>query len=458
MRKLAIIFILGSGLLVAGCGGSSSSLNPAALEAAFQECGQGSVLNLMRLANQLAGLLQFAQGESGVPGTFYDFAPGSATNTYDFTLIFDTTGDGVPDTSVVGTATFSEDPTDGLAVGATVDLSFDIYATNMPLAGFPPQSGTLTGGGDLTVRITAPDRLTVAGTLDINDSGCSALLEFSSEEPLDVVFPYTIVVGPVEAANFFGISIFGAMSAQLTTLGHTLEGILTLYSDNQMANLAGNVDGIDIDTDFEVAPDPAIVEPLVFCLQVGLELAGSIVDTIGQVTEYDLADLVAGTIPGVTLTPTANPAVYNYTIDLDVFGGGSFSNGLMQGTATVTLSGNVVTRLVVSWNFSADGVLVGSTTITGQSTRSLDVRIATDGTVTQMDGAGSFTYGDCMTTFDILQSDPYRPETDAGRVRLTSATAGHSMGATFVIGPFSFEDVTIDGIPIPPELLQFFAN
>ena len=77
MRKLAIILVLGTGLLVTGCNGSSSGLSQAQLEAAFQDCGQDSVLNLLRLANQLGGLLQVSQGESGLPGTFYDFQPGT---------------------------------------------------------------------------------------------------------------------------------------------------------------------------------------------------------------------------------------------------------------------------------------------------------------------------------------------------------------------------------------------
>ena len=76
-------------------------------------------------------------------------------------------------------------------------------------------------------------------------------------------------------------------------------------------------------------------------------------DAVGAVDFDDLESLPEG----LSITPTANPAVFDYSIDLDEFG--EFEGGTISGQVTLTTALDLIVRLVIDWNLISTGVLAG---------------------------------------------------------------------------------------------------
>ena len=279
---------------------------------------------------------------------------------------------------------------------------------------------------------------------------------FPPANPFQLTFPEPILGGPMLEANIAGIEMFGQISASLAALGQSLEALITVVGGTQQVTVVGTVNAIEINLSFELFPPPEVIVPLVECLQDILELASEVVPTFCDLAELELSDLVAGAVPGVTLTPTANLTVFNYTIDLEQFGSSDLNNGMLSGQATVTFSGLEVTRVSLTWNLVAEGFLSGVNTISGQNSpgRPIVINLDTDGTVLSIHGAGSFITPECTGGFDIPASAPLVDDENTGEINLNVGTNGDILLTTFALGTLdtAFVNVSINGVVIPSDL------
>ena len=124
MRKLSgfLSALVLSGAVLAGCGDDGGT-NYSSLAQAFEDCSQDSVAALVNVLYALVSVPDAIEGEDSepIPGfevvSVFEEPPPAAPNTWSFEVIFDTNGNGIPDTTLSGTAVFSEDPTDGLDPG-----------------------------------------------------------------------------------------------------------------------------------------------------------------------------------------------------------------------------------------------------------------------------------------------------------------------------------------------------
>src|SRR5262245_41085269 len=105
-----------AGALFTGCSDSGTSFETVQL--AMEECSQESLANFMKVAIAIVSVPDAIQGKGGTGFPGYDVEasplPGPPPNMWQFSVVFDSNGNGIGDTVVFGTATFSEDPTDGL--------------------------------------------------------------------------------------------------------------------------------------------------------------------------------------------------------------------------------------------------------------------------------------------------------------------------------------------------------
>ncbi|MCI0635498.1 MAG: hypothetical protein L0206_16525 [Actinobacteria bacterium] len=405
-------------------------------------------------------------GEAPLPGLDVDVNVTANPLVWDFLIAIDTNANAIPDTAITGQITFSEDPTDGFLPGATLHF---VFAVTTPLVAGPVDTGTLTGSGDLLATIGATEeQATISGTISLNDTsgeGCTADITFPVSPPVNLDFSGGFVPPPVGqlAANTGIFEIFGTIQAAIETLGYTFNADVTFVADDQTVGVDGDIDGNPVDFDFELLPPDQVIANLFGCLFVGFDwtffFSGayeSIATAIG-----------GGTLPpGVVLTPTANPNVINYTIDLAAFEPGSFTAGMVSGQATLTfptvqLSGISPSQVAFTWTI-AGAVFTGGDTTSGQNLPGRPFRIRLDGTgaLISLSGAGSLTLGgpalsggiplpaECTVLFDILETDPILAnETDG--TALVTITVGEDVMT--VVVDFAEEEIfsMINGIPFP---------
>jgi len=474
MRKLSgsMSALLLGGALIFGCNGSSST-NLAAVEQALQGCSQASMTRMLQVLYGLVGIPDVIAGDPAFPGFLVNATqsidPLDPANTWDFSVVFDTNGNGIPDTAVVGKVTFSEDPTDGLSPLATLQFNFTVQNTPPP-AGLVFEAGTLTGTGNLLATVgTVTEQVTISGTVSLTDTagdGCTANIVFPVATPLNILF--TDFTPPVQlAANAGVFELFGTIQTAIESLGHTLDATLTILQGDQTVSGTGSVDDTtDFDFSFELLPSDAEIAELFDCGLTG----GDMLDLLSQLY-MDLIDsgvLTGGPPPtGVTITPTGNPNVFNYTLDLVALDAADFGTGTLSGQATLTfpmIAGVVVlpTEVAFTWTFSGATLTTDpATTVTGNSTRALILHLDGTGSVVSFSGAGTLHLNrvaplagitqpdlDCTVTIDIPDNDPITQAGDTGSAIIT-ATAGENV-MIFVLDVFEQTiAVTINGIPYP---------
>lgn len=464
MRRLSVLLValLLGGAVVGGCGDSGST-DFAAIEQALAECSDSTMTGFLQIFYALVNVPDVLQGESPLPGFEVDVVlsvdPLDPPNTYDFTVSFDTNGNGIRDTSVVGKVTFSEDPTDGISPGATVNFDFTVQGGD--LAG--GETGTITGSGDILATVgVVTDEVRITGTVSLNDTagdGCMADLTFPLVNPVNVFFDDT---SGALAANTGSFDIFGTIQAIIESLGFTLDATLTLTQGDQTVNVMGDIDGTDVDFDFELLPSDEVMQQLAGCAFFGFEWSFFFTDTYEDI----VAAIGGGTLPpGVVLTPTANPNVVNYAIDLAALDPGTFNAGTVTGQATLTfptvqLSGIPPSSVAFTWTIAGAAFDSGDVA-SGQNATGRPFRLFLDGTgaLVAYEGAGSVTIipgappiassaAPCVVTFDILPSDPITA-TESDGTAIITVTIGDEV-LVFVID-FDAEEIaaSVNGIPIP---------
>ncbi|MCI0636984.1 MAG: hypothetical protein L0206_24175, partial [Actinobacteria bacterium] len=293
---------------------------------------------------------------------------------------------------------------------------------------------------------------------DTAGDGCEADLNFPLVDPVNIFFDDT---SGTLAANVGGFDIFGSIQAIIETLGHTLDATLTLTQGDPTVNVAGDIDGTDVDFDFEVLPSDEIIQQLLGCGFIGFEFTFFLTNTYADV----IAAIGGGTPPaGVIVLPTANPNVFSYTLDLAVLEPSTFSAGTVTGQATLSfpvaqLSGIIPSTVAFTWTLSGATFIGSGDVVNGQSTRPLRLFLDGTGALVEYEGAGSVTIipgappiastaAPCVVTFDILPSDPITATENDGTALVTVTIGDEVM--IFVVD-FDAEEIalTINGIPFP---------
>ncbi|MCK6459642.1 MAG: hypothetical protein L6Q95_07065 [Planctomycetes bacterium] len=455
--------------MLGGCGGDGDT-DFAAIQQALEECSASTMTSMVNAIIAIVSVPDVIAGESPTPGfdvnATLSVDPLDPPFTYDFSIVFDTNQNAVPDSAIVGKMTFSGDPTDGLDPLDTIQIDFTVQ--NSPLvAGAPVENGTVTGSGDLAVTLGAlPEQASITGTISLTDTagdGCNAALTFPVGTPLNLDF--TDEALPALAANV-GFEIFGTIQAFIESLGHELDATVTLLDGDQTVSVVGTIDDIDVDFDFELLPTDQVIGQLFDCL-LG---SGNFIFSLTEAYDQVLAAVLGGTPPaGVIVTPTANPNVFNYTIDLAAFAASTFTAGTITGQATLvfpvatSLAGAVPSEVTFTWTIAA-ATYTGGEVVSGQNAvgRPLRLRLDALGAVLAFSGAGSITITppaaplagiipptECNATFDIPESDPVAADESDGLLILTVDVGGEDVMVAIL--DFSEEEtiLTINGISFP---------
>jgi hypothetical protein len=362
--------------------------------------------------------------------------------------------------------TFTDDPTDGLDPLGTVIISFTIQ--NSVVAGAPADTGTITGSGNLVAELGAStDDVAITGTMSLTDTagaGCDADLTFPEGDPLNLDFGDE---PPLEqlAANIGFFEIFGTIQAIIEAAGHELDADLTLTNGDQTVSVDGTIDEISVDFDFDLVPSDEALDQIFACFFNSTPW----IDFFGQIYE-DVKDAALGGVPpaGIIVLPTADPNVFNYTVDLLLYDPTTFTAGTITGQATLTfpvvtgLAGVLPTEVSFTWTIAGATFTTGAST-SGQNATGRPFRLRLDGStgdVLSYSGAGSITTTfpvltgiitppeSCALNFDILESDPFTADETDGTIVLTLVVGEDELNAVL-----DLEDegayLTINGVPFP---------
>ena len=178
MRWLAKAVFVGL-VAVAGCS-SSGGDGKSATQLAFEQCTSSAVFDLLRVANQLADLLRFAQGLPNSGNVQRDPSQDpDPPNTYTYSIPFDVSGDGQADTTISGKITYPNDPSNGLSIGSKSDATF----TLTPSGALP---GPLSGSGQVSVTIEDQSSVALSGTANLSHGGCGGDLSATIRAPLRI--------------------------------------------------------------------------------------------------------------------------------------------------------------------------------------------------------------------------------------------------------------------------------
>lgn len=474
MKKLVgfLCALVLSGALMTGCGGGSgSSTDFAALAVAFEDCSQQSVANLINVVYALVGIPDYieSEGDSPFPGFEVDASqlpsPPNAANSWSFSVRFDTNGNGIPDTTVSGTAVFSEDPADGLGPGATIQITFQVDNSALS-GGNGGDHGTLTGSGNVTATLGAiPEDVTITGSASFADGACSADLDFALADPLHLLFFEGTPVAPQLAANLGAFEMFGTIEVLLATLGHEFDGSVSIEPEGQTATVTGQINGtFEVDGDFEIVPPDEVMAAMFGCAFITLGEWFQFFEDIA----HDALNFIADgepLPPGIVVAP-AGPNAFDYTLDLALYDA-AFTGGTITGRVTLDfpqLTGFPPNQATVTWTI-ANATFVSGDVTNGQNAAGRPLRFYVDADdlddPVAFSGAGSFTMVagapplvglgptmDCTITFDIPEDDPIVLDTDDdGRAIIQVTVDGNVM--TLVIDIDEETLLTVNGVPLP---------
>jgi len=210
--------------LVAGCGGSGGVGLPGFDLQALADCTGLTIAQIGAIFAMFGDLLDVAQGGS-VPTVV--FGPGGGPNSFTYSASLDLDGDATFETMITGGAVFSADPTDGIDVGDTVNITVNTV------------NGTLlTGNGHVGLTLIAPDTVQATpGALSLTGVGGCGM----DVTAMDLTVPFS------------GVSVAfptGTLDFEVTALGDLLLGTIT-FDGSPIANVAGSVNA-SLDVDFDI--------------------------------------------------------------------------------------------------------------------------------------------------------------------------------------------------------------
>lgn len=429
---LALLLSLSLSGLACSSGGGASLTE---IQQALEDCSQDGVIDVVRVLGNLNVIFDVAQGDA-VPDNM-TWTPTGTANEFDYSISFPRTGNGADDTRVTGTIQFSDDPTDGIALGDTATLDGTITSLG----------GPLTGNFQLDLEFTEAG-LSITGDLLLNNSdGCDFDISINASDPLVVAFGDFI---PMLAVNVLGIEVSGTLYISFSALGHPVNAVVVLTPGVQNAMVSGDLDDEPFDAfEVEVFPDPAEVQSLISCFYFGGEGAFSILEDLGSV--YDaIGD--PGSYPDITVqpgVPSGGQIAYDFTAD--------FGDYSAEGTIRVPTDPNGTGS--TTFTFTSNTVmLTGTTGFSGSGTFYINF---SGGDPASAYGTVSLTTDDgCVVDTEFHQSDPVVLDGDlfdAGLVTFTATALGNTLHLLVDFSAPTPEEgvleANINGISIPGALI-----
>lgn len=228
MRKWTRIagWILLAGM-TGGCGGGgeeglpvAGALGPA-LEQQLQFCALARTGDLAQILRRVQALLTAAADPAAAEELGVEIAPsddpGDPPFTYGYSISFDLDGNGSEDATVSGKITFGADPTAGLSVGSTAELSWMLSGAE----------GNVTGEGSFDLLLAGAGTIEVSGSGSIRDARDGCVFDVT----IDPAMPLLIRT-PLEAAQ-------GPSPAQVITI--ELDGCLRLHLEIDQVTFTSEV-------------------------------------------------------------------------------------------------------------------------------------------------------------------------------------------------------------------------
>jgi len=214
-RSAGLVLLAG---MTGGCGGGGDGGNPPvagalgpALEQQLQFCALARTGDLAQILRRIQVLLTAAADPSSAGDLGVAIAPsvepGDPPFTYSYSIQFDLDGNGSEDATVSGKITFATDPTAGLAVGTTAELSWSLSGAE----------GNVTGDGSLDLVLGEPGAIEVSGGGSIRDArdGCVFEVAIDPAMPLVIRAPLEAAQEPAPA-QVISVELNGCLTMELT--------------------------------------------------------------------------------------------------------------------------------------------------------------------------------------------------------------------------------------------------
>ncbi|MEM8882597.1 MAG: hypothetical protein AAGD14_00840 [Planctomycetota bacterium] len=388
---------------------------------------------------------------------------------FDYEIQLDIDGDGLNETTITGRATFSEDPTDGIANGATAVVTFNISGTE-----------DRAGGGTLNLEFGSGDELSVygAGSLDL-DGDCE--FDFNIDQNTALTFGFS---GGIPAISLGGAQLFGVIGVATSVGANDLEASVTLAQNSNDITASGvSLNGAPVeDFNFSLPIDEETVFGLLFCSILQVEGAFSLIDEILDALEAEITD---GTYENgtATFTPTG---LTSFSFSITFNGNEVFEDGdTVMGT--VTLNAIPAPNSTITATITFDSSLtvesdVSAFSVSTSQSAPLVVTIALGQTLDVLNGELYGTINSSLTgdsegesctgritipqetalEFDIDEEDDdgIFDELEGGALTILTDLDGDTL--RFSLGVVDGFDVLliayVNGIPIPGELIFGFLN
>ncbi|MDH3590359.1 MAG: hypothetical protein OER88_00660 [Planctomycetota bacterium] len=443
-RFLLPLALVAALVATTGCSSSSSPFDPETTAELLQDCGLEGFLVFLAIFDNLGDVVdEISNGDDSPDVTI---TPTGNEFEWDFVVTLDTTGNGLSDTTLDGTITFDDDPTDGTVPGDTATLAVTQTSSATPNA-VATLGLELTDGG---VNVTGTTAITGVSSCNVNFTipvATPLIISF-----LDQLRDERQVAG-LQLPNFLAFGVMGQFNMTVTGAGATLSSTVILDGSNGVLFSNPVINQIELDDLFTVIPAGDELLQTLQCALAGIfgmdEVAFVIEDIIDAVlngeTSIDEGAFTAVPVPGqantfdITLSGDA-------TITARVSLPGDPTAGPLTGI--ITVSTWRFDNTVTTGFFFGDGV--------GQSTSPLIIDIDNN-QLQSYYGTASFTESPCLATISVPASNPITA--DSGEFSVSGADALHEVAFRLVSdGEALFDEViitdgVIDEINVPGEIL-----
>jgi len=292
--------------LPVGCG-SSGGDGLAQFVQQLRGCSEDGLSYIVALTLIMEPVIDAIQDGDEFPGLTVDETD-EDQDIWSFNYLADLDNDGVPETTVSGSIDFSEDPTDGIANGATATINFNVAGAEF-----------IAGGGTLNTTYGANGASTTWGGGSLSSDDCDTTFSIPQGSPINFD---TNDTEPM--ANLFGGEIYGSLLLTVDIGGHDLEATLTMTMGSETIQATDvEIDGAEAgDFSFDVEFDEERLSEVFECafgtllgLQEVLETLQAVaLGVLGGSFEGDLettpvpgnplATAFTATVDGTTITGT----------------------------------------------------------------------------------------------------------------------------------------------------------
>jgi hypothetical protein len=459
-KKMGLLAVLVAGLLLpVGCGGGGGGLEQYISE--LRGCSADGVGYLIGLTLVIQPVLDAIESGNDVPGLFVEETDAELF-IWEFTYEFDSDGDGLFDTTMYGTIDFDMDPSEGIPIGTTSQITWDI-------------EGDIEGGGVFNSLFGASELTALSGFGDLTlPDGCYLEFDIPSESP--ITFSPN---GIIPVADVFGGELYGVLGLYVDTGEHEIESTLTMTMGSNTVRATGvDIDGIGAsDFEFDLDLEEERLQGVASCaLGTFFSLQEVFSDLLEIVQAATLGgatgdDLVVTPVPGAfppawTFTATPTGKTITGTIAL---GGIPVPNGPISATVTFnyetpefTSTATAGNPLVLSGTLAASGMAIEDLVAYGRVTTRFPLSALTqtggelfcDGTIvipsTNPFAVEALAEGDVQVNPGAIMLLTSKVGNDTLKLSLAAITDGDStdfgpVGALFNNIPFPFSLLGLDG-------------